>query len=85
MHYQLFNTTVKICSFCSISHGEICSQNEWKPCLNYCGICNTDTVSRIYQQNICSVEDKELILPIDDSELPQELPEHENLDFVDPD
>ena len=50
-----FNTTVKICSFCSISHGEICSQNQWKPCLNYCGIWNTDKISRIYQQNICSV------------------------------
>ena len=43
-----FNTTVKICSFCSISHGEICSQNQWKPCLNYCGIWNTDKISRIY-------------------------------------
>ena len=56
MHYQLFNTTVKICRFCSISHGEICSQNQWKPCLNYCGIWNTDKISRIYQQNICSVQ-----------------------------
>ena len=60
VHYQLFNTTVKICSFCSISHGEICSQNQWKPCLNYCGIWNTDKISRIYQQNICSVALKKI-------------------------
>ena len=55
MHYQLFYTTIKVCSFYSLSHCEICSQNQLKICLNYCGICNTDTVGRIYQQNICSV------------------------------
>ena len=29
-------------------------QNQWDLGWNYRGICNTDTVGRIYQQNICS-------------------------------
>jgi len=42
-----------------------------------------DTLDGEGQQE--NLDDKDLILPIDDSELPQELPEHENLGFVDPD